>query len=90
MAITWEVTILPISEEDEIVRITGTATDDTDPNNSITVSVSNALIGTPQLELAALDILYTKYERALTKQTTINTWLAGKEAAAVTNLEARQ
>lgn len=90
MAITWEVTIKSLDDMSYRASITGTATDSANPDNPITVTVADAVIETVPQQGSALDILYAKYQKALTRQTQVAAFLAGKEAAAKTNLEARQ
>ena len=63
MAITWEPIITPVDVDAGIISITAKATDDTDPDNPITVSIQNAVLGTPAENLATLNTLYAKYEK---------------------------
>ena len=90
MAITWDVKIFPVSLGDRTANIVGVATDDADPYNPITVRVFKAPLETQEEQLAALDILYERYLSKLARNSQIESWLEGKEAAAKANLEARQ
>ena len=49
-----------------------------------------APLETQEEQLAALDILYERYLSKLARNSQIESWLEGKEAAAKANLEARQ
>lgn len=90
MAITWEVKITPVNIALKLANISGTVTDSEDPDNPVTVQISRTKLDTPQDQLNALDRLYLRYQSVITKNEVVATWLADKEEAAKTNLEARQ
>ncbi len=87
MAITWTPTITPVSVGGKIVNISAVAVDDTDPGNPVTVRVDKAPFGTQAQQIAAANVLNTRYLAKTGKATAIATWLAGKEAAMKTYLE---
>ena len=89
MAVTWEVIISPIDVDEYRASIAGTATDDADPDSPISVSVAEAVIETAPQQTAALDTLYEKYQVVLSRNTQVDAWLIGKEAAAKSYLEAK-
>jgi hypothetical protein len=89
MAISWDVSYQPVSVDSKIVNIIGVVTDDTSSAEPITVRVEKISIATPAEECKALDLLYSRYQAELIKAGKIATWLAGKELAAVKDLEAR-
>ena len=89
MAITWEVTITPVSVGAKVANILGVATDSEDPTNPIAVNVNRASLVDSPAQTAALNLLYSRYLARVATTTAIATWLSGKEAAAVTFLEAK-
>jgi hypothetical protein len=87
--VTWDVTIIPVSVGDKRADVIGVATDDTDPDNPITVSVENVPMNTSGEEVEALQIMLDRYNSRVSRNTAVDAWLSGKEESAETWLEAR-
>ena len=92
MAVTWTCEIEAVDVANKLVRVTATRTDDTDPENvkTVTVSSESVDISTQEKKLAALDVLWAKYEAKVAKNDAIETVLAGLAASVVTNFTNRE
>ncbi len=84
--IAWEIKITPVSIGAGKVTLVGVGTDDEGIPNPISVRVEKVPYKTEQERHDALDLLNRRYLAKLARQTTIETWLAGKEADAITYL----
>lgn len=89
MAITWTVTITPIDVSAKTASIRAVRNDDvtmeTETHNIIT-----AVLDTSAQKTAALDDIWQQHLDYQVKLTAINSYIGGLEAAAKTNLEARE
>ena len=90
MAISWETKITVLDVATKAVSVTSTRTDDADPDNPKTYAVAYAVINTSAQKLAVMDNIWAQHQAALTKQSTIDTFVGTLEADAKTNLEARE
>lgn len=95
MAITWEFEIKPIDILNRIVSVRAARMDDTlvGPDPIYVVTLQNADISTSEKRVEALDVLWDKYLKKVTKQTqldVINVEIEALEAQAKTNFEGRE
>ena len=91
MAITWEVTIKPVKVAEQVVSISATASDSV-TESEITVGIREADISTGPLKTEAINIIWSKYQRALASWTARNNVQIACDAlelSAKTNLEGR-
>ena len=91
MAITWEVTIKPVKVSEQVVSISATASDSV-TESEITVGIREAKISTAELKTAAINLIWSKYQRALsawTSRNNVQITCDALELSAKTNLEGR-
>jgi len=88
MSTTITVTITPVSRGDRIVNISAVYANDDDPENvtTHTVSVDRVSVENPG---ATLNLLDSRYQDLLAKDSEVDNWLDGKEEAAKVFLEAK-
>ena len=91
MAITWDLTITPISIRDKQASILATRTDDSDESVT-TYEVNKATIDTETMSnnMWIIDEIWGKHQIALNKESAIAGFINDLKTAGKTNLEGRE
>jgi len=90
MAITWDIKITVLDVAMKTASIVAVRTDDTNPDNAWTFSLSSALLDTIANKNAELDNIWNHWQAYLTRQAAIDDIVGTLESAAKINLEARE
>ena len=87
--ITWEVNITNVNVDTKRANVTAVRTDDISGAVE-TYSFKKAIIGTTQERQAILELIWQNHLEYINGQSAIDTFIAGLEQTAKTNLEARE
>jgi len=91
MAITWTLDISPINISTKEASIRATRTDDTDGSTmEYTIARETIDIVTMTNNIPILDEIWAKHQARLSKESNINDFTSGLEAAGKINLEGRE
>ena len=90
MAISWEVEITVLSVAKKEVSVKATRTNDADPDNPQVCSIISAIISTQSQKTGVLDGLWQQHLDLDQKAAAIESFVGNLEAAAKSNLEARE
>ena len=90
MAITWKVTITPVSIATKTASIWAVRTDSMDPDNTRMYDVHRAIIDTSAQKIAVIDEIWAKHQAALSNEAMIDSFVSALETQAKSNLEGRE
>jgi len=82
----WTIKIMPINIGNKEVRITATRTE----GESVFTTTTTATIDTPANKTAALNAIWSDWQRYQTKQTNIASIIGDLEVSGAANLDARE
>ena len=91
MAITWELTVTPISIVDKQASILAVRTDDVDSSvRAYEVALATIDTETMANNIWIMDEIWGKHQIALNSESAISNFVSNLEAAGKTNLEGRE
>jgi len=91
MAIIWEIEDVRVLDvATKAVSVTATRRDSAIPEEVKSYTVAYAIVGTSAQKLAVLDNIWAQHQAAISKQTTIDSFIGMLKVDAKANLEARE
>ena len=91
MAITWELTVTPIAIGSKTASVVAVGIDSEDTEKLLTYTEPNVIIDTETManNIHILDDIWAQHQARLARDSTIDAFVSGLEAAGKANLEAR-